>query len=120
MLAFEIMQKLFKENGVDIPKVHLKRAYICSASAEYKIHSHDPSNMILGRFEGTVMAQFYGHTHNDEFAVFYDTEDSSRPVNVGIVTPSITTYTGQCLEIFYTIRPIPNGTKFHETCSVIG
>ena len=49
---------------------------------------------IISRFEGTVMAQFYGHTHNDEFAVFYDTDDSSRPVSVGIVTPSITTYTG--------------------------
>jgi len=38
-----------------------------------------------------VTAQFYGHTHNDEFAVFYEGE---RATNVAFVTPSITTYTG--------------------------
>ena len=49
------------------------------------------------RFEGTVMAQFYGHTHNDEFMVFYDTEDTSRAVNFGFIAPSITTYTSDFL-----------------------
>ena len=47
------------------------------------------------RFEGTVMAQFYGHTHNDEFMVFYDTEDPSRAVNFGFIAPSVTTYTSE-------------------------
>merc|ERR1711970_436993 len=48
---------------------------------------------IISRFEGTVTAQFYGHTHNDEFMVFYDTEDNSRAVNFGFVAPSVTTFT---------------------------
>ena len=28
---------------------------------------------IIARFEATVAAQFYSHTHNEEFKVFYDT-----------------------------------------------
>ena len=46
------------------------------------------------RFANTVTGQFYGHTHNDEFKVFYDWETNTIPVNVGFVTPSVTTYTG--------------------------
>jgi len=49
---------------------------------------------IINRFENTVTAQFYGHTHNDEFMIFYDAEDRARAVNMGFVTPSITTFTG--------------------------
>jgi sphingomyelin phosphodiesterase len=32
----------------------------------------------IQRFENTIRAQFYGHTHNDEFIVFYDTETNTR------------------------------------------
>jgi len=49
---------------------------------------------IIERFENTVRAQFFGHTHNDQFLVFYDAATQSRPVNLGFVTPSVTTYTG--------------------------
>ena len=41
-----------------------------------------------------MTAQFYGHTHNDEFTMFYDYETNSIPINVGFVTPSITPWTG--------------------------
>ncbi len=37
----------------------------------------------FARFENTIRAQFYGHTHNDEFIVFYDTETNSRWDNFG-------------------------------------
>jgi sphingomyelin phosphodiesterase len=36
------------------------------------------------------MAQFYGHTHYDEFEIFYDTNDFKRAINVGYIAPSIT------------------------------
>jgi len=49
---------------------------------------------IINRFEGTVAAQFYGHTHNDEFMIFYDEVETSRAVSFGFVAPSVTTYTG--------------------------
>ncbi|XP_058792159.1 sphingomyelin phosphodiesterase-like isoform X2 [Phymastichus coffea] len=45
---------------------------------------------IINRYEGTIMAQFFGHTHYDEFEVFYDTKNLKRAVNVGYISPSIT------------------------------
>ncbi len=41
------------------------------------------------------MNQFYGHTHRDEFKVFYNTVtgDGSRPISSGFVTPSVTPHT---------------------------
>lgn len=44
------------------------------------------------RFEGTIAAQFFGHTHLDEFELFYDEETLSRPVSIAFVAPSVTTY----------------------------
>ncbi|CAN7988626.1 unnamed protein product, partial [Ixodes hexagonus] len=39
-----------------------------------------------------VTGQFYGHTHYDEFTVFYESEDRSRPFAVAYIAPSATTY----------------------------
>lgn len=33
---------------------------------------------IIERYEGTVVAQFYGHSHADEFELFFDTETFSE------------------------------------------
>lgn len=49
--------------------------------------------IILFRFENTITAQFYGHTHQDEFVVFYDPETNSRATNVAFITPSVATWT---------------------------
>ena len=38
------------------------------------------------------MNQFFGHTHNDEFFVQYDEATNARPVGMGFVSPSITTW----------------------------
>ena len=40
-----------------------------------------------------MTAQFYGHTHKEEFKVYYDAEDSSRPVNVAFIAGSLTSFT---------------------------
>ncbi|XP_029821611.1 sphingomyelin phosphodiesterase, partial [Manacus vitellinus] len=40
---------------------------------------------IISRFEGTIAAQFFGHTHLDEFELFYDEETLSRPVSIAFV-----------------------------------
>lgn len=50
---------------------------------------HSPEH---GRFEGTIAAQFFGHTHLDEFELFYDEETLSRPVSIAFIAPSVTTY----------------------------
>ncbi|XP_067010810.2 sphingomyelin phosphodiesterase [Anabrus simplex] len=47
---------------------------------------------IINRYEGTITAQFFGHTHFDEFELFYDTKDLGRPVSVAYIGPSVTPY----------------------------
>ncbi|XP_053168379.1 sphingomyelin phosphodiesterase [Hemicordylus capensis] len=47
---------------------------------------------VINRFEGTVAGQFFGHTHLDEFEMFYDEETLTRPVGVAFVAPSVTTF----------------------------
>jgi len=44
------------------------------------------------RYESTITAQFFGHTHFDEFELFYDRNDLSRVTNVAYVGPSVTPY----------------------------
>ena len=34
--------------------------------------------LLMYRYESTVVGQFFGHTHNDEFEIFYDEKDPSR------------------------------------------
>ncbi|CAF0864468.1 unnamed protein product [Didymodactylos carnosus] len=47
---------------------------------------------IINRYENTVTGQFFGHTHNDEFMIFYDELTMKRPVSVAYVAPSLTSY----------------------------
>lgn len=47
---------------------------------------------ILNRYESTITGQFFGHTHLDEFQMFYDEETMSRPLGVAFIAPSVTTY----------------------------
>lgn len=52
-------------------------------------------NRIIARFESTVRAQFFGHTHQDELQVFYDGHPgghSRRPLGMAYVAPSTTTF----------------------------
>ncbi|OQR76523.1 sphingomyelin phosphodiesterase-like [Tropilaelaps mercedesae] len=46
---------------------------------------------IVQRFNSTITGQFYGHTHLDEFTVFY-AEDRVTPVGTAFVAPSATPY----------------------------
>jgi len=49
---------------------------------------------IINRFEDTIVGQFHGHTHYDHFVIHYDPKNTSRPTNVGYISPSVATYTG--------------------------
>ncbi|XP_053681998.1 sphingomyelin phosphodiesterase-like [Sabethes cyaneus] len=48
---------------------------------------------IVERYSGTIVAQFNGHSHFDEFAMFYDSRDLSKPISVawngGALTPHV-------------------------------
>lgn len=48
-------------------------------------------HQVIQRFENTVVAQFYGHTHFDEMMVFYD-DDYTRAINVAYIGSSTTPY----------------------------
>ena len=47
---------------------------------------------IVTRFSATILAQFYGHTHYDEFSVLYN--NVSEPLAVAFIGPSITPHDG--------------------------
>nr|CAD7446823.1 unnamed protein product [Timema bartmani] len=47
---------------------------------------------IINRYESTIIAQFFGHTHYDEFELFYDTTDMGRVTSIAYVGPSVTPY----------------------------
>ncbi|CAF1261330.1 unnamed protein product [Adineta ricciae] len=46
---------------------------------------------IVNRFENTISGQFYGHTHTDEFNMYYDKDDHQRPISIAYIAPSLTT-----------------------------
>jgi len=50
-------------------------------------------NDIIARYANTVVAQFYGHTHTDEFQIFHS-GPNKMPVNVAYIAPSVTPYHG--------------------------
>ncbi|CAJ0567581.1 unnamed protein product, partial [Mesorhabditis spiculigera] len=48
---------------------------------------------LVNRFENTIAGQFYGHTHQDHFQVYFDRGDpTGRVTHVNMVAPSLTTY----------------------------
>ena len=50
-------------------------------------------NAVVDRFESIIMAQFYGHTHFDDLAIFFSAEEPSRPNNALYIGASVTAYT---------------------------
>jgi len=47
---------------------------------------------IVDRYESTIVAQFFGHTHKDSFELFYDEKTLTRPTNIVYIGGSVTTY----------------------------
>ncbi|KAK4887019.1 hypothetical protein RN001_003290 [Aquatica leii] len=58
---------------------------------------------IVNRFFHIITAQFFGHSHADEFEVFYNPKNYSQPINVAYVAPSVTPFSGQnpAFRIYY-------------------
>jgi sphingomyelin phosphodiesterase len=47
---------------------------------------------IINRYESTITGQFFGHTHSDEFEIFYDQANPKRAVGVAFISASSTTF----------------------------
>lgn len=56
------------------------------------LKNHFKKMPICFSYESTIAAQFFGHTHYDEFELFYDSEDKSRATSIAYVGPSVTPY----------------------------
>lgn len=48
---------------------------------------------IVDRFKETIVAQFYGHTHRDEWRVIYSLKRPDEPIGIQYIGPSITPFT---------------------------
>jgi len=85
-LIFELQSSEFAEEKVHIighiPPGHSDCLAVWSKNY-YKI---------ISRYESTITAQFFGHTHFDEMELFYSLEDPWRPSSIAYVAPSVTPY----------------------------
>ncbi len=67
-----------------------------------------------------MAAQFYGHTHNDEFKIFYDLVELDRAVNVAFVAPSLTASSDNAGYRVYTIDgPRPGSTWVNDELAFV-
>lgn len=49
---------------------------------------------IIDRFQDTVLAQYFGHTHRDEFRILLSPNNKKpKPISVAYIGPSITAFT---------------------------
>ncbi|KAK2727956.1 sphingomyelin phosphodiesterase-like [Artemia franciscana] len=87
-LIYELQSAEF--NG---EKVHILGHIPPGHSDCLKVWSHNYYR-IINRYEATVTAQFFGHTHFDEYEVFYDEDFRSRATNIAYIGPSVSPYYG--------------------------
>ncbi|XP_061595205.1 sphingomyelin phosphodiesterase [Cololabis saira] len=75
---------------------------------------------IVNRYESTITGQFFGHTHLDEFQMFYDEETMTRPLGVAFIAPSVTTFINlnPGYRVYYVDGEYPSSSRLvldHET-----
>ena len=73
-------------------------------------------NRLVRRFRNTITGQFFGHTHLDEFEVFFN--DELNPISVAYLAPSQTPWMDQGLNPAYRIYVIDSETHLpidHQT-----
>ena len=66
---------------------------ICSCFCKFVVRALQRLFCMMYRFSSTVRAQFYGHTHYEEFKLFYDPTDRARASNTIWISGSLTPYT---------------------------
>ncbi|KAJ9285141.1 hypothetical protein DTO021C3_7300 [Paecilomyces variotii] len=76
---------------------------------------HDGSNyfnQIVNRYQATIAAQFYGHTHKDEFEIAYSNYSSRTAENavaMSYVAPALTPTSGNPAFRVFTVDPVTFG-----------
>lgn len=72
-------------------KVHILAHIPSGGGGCFRVWSRE-YRRIIDRFWNTVTGVFNGHTHNDEFNIFYSRSQPSYAINVGFNGGSATTY----------------------------
>lgn len=85
-----MVQELFKAEQAG-EKVHIL-AHIPPGVSDLTHTWTREYNRIVNRFSKTITAEFNGHTHSDEFKIFYSLTDGS-PINMAWGAGSTTSYT---------------------------
>ncbi|KAF9414098.1 hypothetical protein HW555_007857 [Spodoptera exigua] len=85
-----LVEELYKAEKAG-EKVHIL-AHIPAGVSDLTLTWTREYNRIVNRFSKTIAAEFNGHTHSDEFKIFYNLTDGS-PINVAWGAGSTTAYT---------------------------
>lgn len=66
------------------------------------------------------MAQFHGHTHYDEFRIFYDNQNFSRAVGTAYISPSLTPWEdcNPSYRIYY-VDPTTKVSRCHRVTVIL-
>jgi sphingomyelin phosphodiesterase len=83
------LSKTLQESEDNDEKVHIighihPRSCLKSWSSNYY--------RIVNRYESVIVGQIFGHTHHDEFGLFYDLDDLKRASSISYIGSSVTTY----------------------------
>lgn len=91
-----------------------------NASQQKKIHVIMYFFHLNSRYEAIIMAQFFGHTHADEYEVFYDTKNISRAINIAYIAPSLTPweYVNPGYRIYYVDGDHPKTTRVRNKITI--
>lgn len=82
---------------------------------------HDASNyfnQLTTRFSATIAAQFYGHTHKDEFQISYSdyaARTAANAIGVSYIAPALTPTSGNPTFRVYSIDPVTFGVLDYTT-----
>jgi len=91
---------------------------------------HDGSsylNQIINRYDATIAAMFFGHTHKDEFEITYSdytTQSAETAVMMSYICPALTPTSGEPAFRVYSVDPVTFGvldmTEYYTSLEASG
>lgn len=84
-------------------------SHIPPGSSDYFHGASNIFNQIVNRYEATIAAMFYGHTHLDEFEISYsdyNNRNAQNAVGMSYIAPSMTPTSGAPTFRVYSIDPV--------------
>ena len=71
---------------------------------------HSMFNRIVQRYQRTIAAQFFAHTHNDEFSIYYADDNATQPVRIS--SSPLSTKNERCFLLTFRF---PSVTSLHRS-----